>query len=527
MVYGAGFAHADDIVGHELTHGLTSFTSDLISWYQSGAIDESLSDIFGELIDLSNGKGNDAPAVRWLLGEDLSIGAIRDMESPPAFGDPDRMSSPLYRSGGDDDGGIHTNGGVGNKAAFLLVDGGTFNGRTVTPLGITKTARIYHEANANLLTSGSDYADLYNALRQACANLVGTGGIAAADCTEVDDALLAVEMNIPRLDPPSAPGRPVATPGDASVTLTWPPPVSDGGAAITSHLVTTYRNGALQPERTVGAGTSVTLGGLTNGNAYWFTVRAVTGAFTGPASTTSNSVIPKANQSILFAPIPGKTWGDPDFALSATASPGLPVGFTASGPCTLSGTTVRITDVGSCTITATQFGSATVNAAPAVSQTFTIAKAGQTISFAALPRRRHGDRAFTVTAAASSGLPVSFVASGRCTVIGTSVFLRGAGTCTITASQAGDSRHNPAPSVERSFAITPRVVCRVPQLVGRPLAAARTALTTRHCRAGKVTYAYSRRVPKGKVISQTRAVGRVLAANARVDFVVSRGVRKR
>ena len=92
-------------------------TSKLISYYQSGAIDESMSDVFGELIDLSNGRGTDTAATRWLMGEDTPIGAIRDMENPPSFGDPDRMGSPLYWTGSSDDGGIHINNGVGNKAA--------------------------------------------------------------------------------------------------------------------------------------------------------------------------------------------------------------------------------------------------------------------------------------------------------------------------------------------------------------------------------------------------------------------------
>src|SRR6266498_398552 len=86
MTYGESFASADDVVGHELTHGFTEFTSHLFYYYQSGAINESLSDVFGELIDQTDGRGNDTSTVRWLMGEDLpaSIGAIRDMRTPAA-----------------------------------------------------------------------------------------------------------------------------------------------------------------------------------------------------------------------------------------------------------------------------------------------------------------------------------------------------------------------------------------------------------------------------------------------------------
>ena len=71
MVYGTGFASADDVVGHEMTHGVTDHESRLFYYMQSGAINEAFSDIFGEFIDLGNGRGTDTPAVRWLLGEDL------------------------------------------------------------------------------------------------------------------------------------------------------------------------------------------------------------------------------------------------------------------------------------------------------------------------------------------------------------------------------------------------------------------------------------------------------------------------
>ena len=85
MVYGNGgnLAQADDVVGHELTHGVTDFESNLFYYYQSGAINESFSDIFGEFVDQTNGKGDDSAGVKWLMGEDSSLGALRDMENPP------------------------------------------------------------------------------------------------------------------------------------------------------------------------------------------------------------------------------------------------------------------------------------------------------------------------------------------------------------------------------------------------------------------------------------------------------------
>lgn len=195
MVYGEGYASADDVVAHELTHGVTDYESELFYYWQSGAINESLSDVWGEFVDLSNSAGNDTAGVRWLMGEDLPIGAIRSMSNPPLYGDPDKMTSANYYTGTGDNGGVHFNSGVNNKAVSLMVDGGTFNSQTVTGLGITKVAKIYYYVQTNLLTSGSDYADLYYALQTSCAALTGTAGITSANCQEVLDAVNAVEMN--------------------------------------------------------------------------------------------------------------------------------------------------------------------------------------------------------------------------------------------------------------------------------------------------------------------------------------------
>ena len=95
MVYGDGFTAADDAVGHELTHGVTDHESRLFYYYQSGAINESLSDVWGEFVDLANASGADTAATRWRIGEDLpGIGAIRDMQSPEPSGTPTGCAAP-------------------------------------------------------------------------------------------------------------------------------------------------------------------------------------------------------------------------------------------------------------------------------------------------------------------------------------------------------------------------------------------------------------------------------------------------
>jgi|GEM_PF-1344251 len=217
MTYGKGFASADDVVGHELTHGITERTAGLFYYFQSGAINESMSDVFGELIDLSfAGSSNDDPSVRWLIGEDLSIGAIRSMSHPATYEQPDKMTDTSYYDNGyyydssypsdyNDSGGVHTNSGVNNKAAYLMTDGDTFNGQTITGIGTTKVAQLYYRVLTTYLTSGSDYYDLGVALNAACSDLVNLGiaSMSSADCTQVANTVTATEMLAPPTNAPA------------------------------------------------------------------------------------------------------------------------------------------------------------------------------------------------------------------------------------------------------------------------------------------------------------------------------------
>jgi Zn-dependent metalloprotease len=199
MVYGLGFAAADDVAAHELTHAVTEHTANLFYYMQSGALNESFSDIFGETVDLLNGAGTDGPGVRWELGEDVpDFGAIRNMADPTLFNDPGKLSDADFYCGGDyrfDQGGVHHNSGVPNRAYSLMVDGGSYNGQTVTGIGLTKAGKIQYRALAHYLTSASGFLDDYHALKQSCTDLQGIAGITAGDCVEVDKALVAVEMD--------------------------------------------------------------------------------------------------------------------------------------------------------------------------------------------------------------------------------------------------------------------------------------------------------------------------------------------
>ena len=137
-----------------------------------------------------------ADQTAWLMGEDLPIGAIRSMSDPTDFSDPDKMTSANYWTSTSDYFGVHMNSGVNNKAAYLIAKGGVFNTYDMgAGIGITKTAKVYYQAQTTLLAEGSDYLDLFHILPQACNALIGTGGITEANCAIVNKAVLATEMN--------------------------------------------------------------------------------------------------------------------------------------------------------------------------------------------------------------------------------------------------------------------------------------------------------------------------------------------
>jgi len=166
--------------------------------------------------------------------------------------------------------------------------------------------------------------------------------------------------------------------------------------------------------------------------------------------------IGKASQTITFGGITGKTFGDA-LTVSATATSGLGALFSSStsGVCTVAGSTVTMVGVGTCTINANQPGNTNYNAAPQVSQSFAVAKAAQTITFAAIGNKTIGDPAFTVSATASSNLAVVFssLTGSTCTLSGTTVTLVAVGTCTVAANQVGDANYLGAAQVTRSFQI--------------------------------------------------------------------------
>lgn len=173
MTYGDGNGQlspltALDITGHEITHGLTEFTANLIYQDESGALNESFSDVFGVSIEWF-AKPNQA---NWLMGENIGS-VIRSMSNPAQYGDPDTYGGINWYTGSADNGGVHTNSGVQNKWYHLMCVGGNgFNDNghqfSVTGLGVANAAKIPFRSLTIYLTSTSDYADArFYAIRSA------------------------------------------------------------------------------------------------------------------------------------------------------------------------------------------------------------------------------------------------------------------------------------------------------------------------------------------------------------------------
>jgi bacillolysin len=194
MVYGDGdgstfvpLSGGLDVVAHELTHAVTDTTADLIYQNESGAINESMSDVFGTLLEYHTGNNPD-----WEIGEDIytpgvSGDALRSMSDPAKYNDPDHYS--VRYTGTGDNGGVHINSGIGNKAAYLLSQGGTHYGVNVTGIGPDKVGDIYYRALTQYLTPSSNYSQLRSAVVQSASDLYGSGSSEVASVNAAFDAV--------------------------------------------------------------------------------------------------------------------------------------------------------------------------------------------------------------------------------------------------------------------------------------------------------------------------------------------------
>jgi len=193
MVYGDGdgklfdrFTKCLDVIGHELTHGVTQFTAGLQYQDQPGALNESMSDVFGVLIKQYSLKQS-AQQADWLIGEGLFIPAsgsnrlaLRSMKAPgtayndPVLGkDPQPADMKHYYTGSDDNGGVHINSGIPNHAFYLAATAIGGNAWDVA-------GKIWYEVLTMRLQPTSQFADMAKETRDV-AKKYGAAAASAVD----------------------------------------------------------------------------------------------------------------------------------------------------------------------------------------------------------------------------------------------------------------------------------------------------------------------------------------------------------
>ena len=188
MVYGDGdgdlferFTKSIDVIGHELTHGITAHESKLDYQDQSGALNESFSDVFGSLVKQRVGKQT-AEQADWLIGNGLFTPkvhgvALRSLQAPgtayddPVLGkDPQPGTMKEYLHMTEDDGGVHVNSGIPNRAFYLAAVG-------IGGFAWEKAGKIWYETLTNRLRHDSDFADCAKKTTAVAAELFGRGGV--------------------------------------------------------------------------------------------------------------------------------------------------------------------------------------------------------------------------------------------------------------------------------------------------------------------------------------------------------------
>lgn len=193
-----------DIVGHEFTHAVIDYSADLIFSYESGAINESFADIFGEMVEHHVQGNND-----WLCGADVFTGGARSMSNPKSKQHPDTYQGQYWQTSSNDNFGVHTNSGVLNKWFYLLSVGGSGtndNGLnySVNGIGMQNAADIVYRALTIYITPTTDFFQVRNLLVHAAYDLYGQGSTEALATIE---ALKAVGLVVQQTDyfAPTAP----------------------------------------------------------------------------------------------------------------------------------------------------------------------------------------------------------------------------------------------------------------------------------------------------------------------------------
>jgi hypothetical protein len=227
-----------------------------------------------------------------------------------------------------------------------------------------------------------------------------------------------------------------------------------------TYTITGFVFSDTQATATSGAPALTTTAVSSTAGTYPITITQGTLSATNYSLTFVNgtfTVDTRLEQTITFTPsLSTVDYGVSPIALTATASSGLAVTYTVTGPATVSNSTLTITGLGTVTVTASQPGNSSYVPAQSVTQSFVVQRGTQTITFGALPNLTYGMAPFTLSATASSGLPVTFsVSSGFGVSISNNVAtVYAASTLTLKASVAGNTDYYAATATE-SITIAP------------------------------------------------------------------------
>jgi Zn-dependent metalloprotease len=208
MMYGDGtgvffnyLAGSLDVIAHELSHGVTQHSSDLIYLDEPGALNEAFSDIMGAAAEFYFQPFGSGPnRGDWLIGEDTyrpHPGFLRSLNNPIAAGCPDHYALRQFIGTETDNGGVHINSMIAGHAFYLAVMGGRnrFSGIEVLGVGqadIQKMAKIFYRGFVFLLGPSSNFSDARAATLQAATDLYGA---ASNERTQLEQAWTAVGVH--------------------------------------------------------------------------------------------------------------------------------------------------------------------------------------------------------------------------------------------------------------------------------------------------------------------------------------------
>jgi gliding motility-associated-like protein len=216
------------------------------------------------------------------------------------------------------------------------------------------------------------------------------------------------------------------------------------GATASSGLIVTYSSD--NPAVATISGTTVHITGA--GTAVITASQAGNNLYYSAVDVTATLTVNKADQTITFDELTPRTYGDPDFNVPAIASSSLNITFTSGNTnvATITGGIIHIVNAGTAIITASQPGDQNYNPAPDVTQTLTISKAAQVITFPSIAPVVYGVDSFNAGASSTSGLTITYSSDNTSVaeVITGKIQIRSAGSSNIIASQAGDNNFAPA-----------------------------------------------------------------------------------